>query len=317
MRISDNPALTSATLSGSDVMLLTDVDDLTNGKPKDKRLTFNSLAAWIFNAAIVSFDTSKYANGGSRVPADLLGTTIINTSTDMNTITNPGKYYIYTPTGETMTNLPSGVSNGWLEVYKSSGAVVKQFLHRHGSQPSTWKAEYFRIYSPVDNVATWSDWERIATYTSLESYVPTTRTVNGHALDQNVNVLPSDLGISNVTAIAMKASDAIPLTNSTNTEILDSGSLSTGKYLLVGGGMFNGTTTTANGVGLGFSTTSGGNMINQSHVSQRFYGQTWVQSSLLVNVDSATTYHLIAWQNSGGDINFKNGYINLIKLRNA
>ena len=109
---------------------------------------------------------------------------------DMNDYKTEGRYYF--SQGVTLSNTPNGAVNGWLQVLPSNGTIVKQIWYRQGStggSPPTYTEFYERVYSGTS----WFAWERIATASQLAGYVPTSRTVNGHALTGDINVTPSDL----------------------------------------------------------------------------------------------------------------------------
>ena len=301
MRITDNPALTSSTLSGTDVMLLTDVDDLTNGKPKDKKLSFNSLAAWIANKASVAFNS---ATGGNRTIQDLVETKIISQDTiNLNDYTTPGHYVMGNVEGRTYTNYPpDGSVNGWLDVYKYTNNIVKQYWHRLGSiGGNTYKYEWLRMYGPVTSggatVYQWSDWERI---------------VNKTLLDDTI----SGLGVTNAVVDCSTSTKSPESGGANNAVVGDTGTLSPGTYLLIGGGCWASNNTGSRS--LHFTTSSyGSGGIAAAHItSAPANGQLWMQVFHLVTINANTTFYLACWQNSGAALTFNNTYLKYIKLHN-
>ena len=99
---------------------------------------------------------------------------ITSGSHDLNNYTTEGKYFF---SGVTLSNQPNNAVNGWLEVLTTDTANVKQIWHRYGSNPTTYKDEYIRLYASN----TWSSWERIATQTDVNTAITTVtrKTVNG------------------------------------------------------------------------------------------------------------------------------------------
>ena len=79
-------------------------------------------------------------------------------NTDLDTLITPMKAYL--TYGNTYLNMPSGVSNGLLEVIARS-STVKQILRRHGTVGTNDHEIYIRSYNPSTKV--WSDWVRILT----------------------------------------------------------------------------------------------------------------------------------------------------------
>ena len=112
---------------------------------------------------------------------------------DMNDYKTEGRYYF--SQGVTLSNTPNGAVNGWLQVLPTNTGAVKQIWYRQGSangKPPTYTEVYERVYGN----GAWLAWERITTATQLANYVPTSRTVNGHALTGNVNVTLGDLKLA-------------------------------------------------------------------------------------------------------------------------
>lgn len=283
MRITDNPALTSSTLSGTDVMLLTDVDDLTNGKPKDKKLTFQNLASWVIQKASISFNAYT---GGSRTLEDLVSTKPINQDTiDLNNYTVPGRYAMVAGDNRTYVNYPNNAVNGWLDVYKYAG-TIKQYFHRLGSAPTTFKDEYFRMYIPGST--TWTDWEKIITATSLNS-----------VLNANTVVEISCTG----------------KTSANTNEILgNTGALAAGTYIITAGGCWASNQTGSRSIHL-TTSSDGTKAIPAAHVtSGPANGVLWMQLVYPVTLTSSTTFYFAAWCNVADGVAFTAPYLRYVKL---
>lgn len=145
-------------------------------------------------AGNVEMEANKTVDGVdvSELPCHI----ITSGSADLNNYRTEGTYYF--SSGVTLSNAPNGAVNGWLQVLPTNGGAVKQFWYRFGSNggtPPTYTDFYERTYSGAE----WLAWERIVTEklltNRLGSYVPTTRTVNGHALSSDVMVTSSDVGL--------------------------------------------------------------------------------------------------------------------------
>lgn len=294
MRISDNPAITQSTMgaeAGSDVMLLTDVNDLTSGGvPKDKRITLANLATWMLYRYTRQWGTTEQAmvNGGDVTFFSIAGTRYVsNASIDFNNYTSPGKYYITRPSQFTAwDNAPPGAINGWLEVYHNAqtveaNAVVKQIFHRQGGQPNSFKYEYFRIRSAVGGSYVWSQWLKYST---------------------------------GFTYIAPKSNTAaMSVSGLSNTTVLNTGELSQGVYLLVGGAQY-GLGSTETYTAIGFSESNNGDLINESQIAVATKNATHLQCSYIVEITAAKTLYLNAYHNGSSAINVSNRYISIVKL---
>lgn len=151
----------------------------------------------------ISMESGKTVDGVdvSEIPCHIS----TSGSADMNDYRTEGTYYF--SSGVTLSNVPNGAVNGWLQVLPANGSRCKQFWYRFGSNggtPPTYTDFYERLYTGAE----WLAWERIVTEelltNRLGSYVPTSRTVNGHALSSNVTVTSSDVGLplgSNVDGV--------------------------------------------------------------------------------------------------------------------
>lgn len=205
---------------------------------------------------------------------------------------------------------------------------------------------------------------------SATGLVPTSRTVNGHALTGNINVTLSDLKLDmssnmNQMGFYLTASDypylrwtdtssnqyqivlgsnklsyqtkttggswvndfsleansvsaktqsgTKSLATSTDATIMNTGSLAVGKYLIVAGCAFS---SNASGQRAVYFTTNsaGGDAILQGRIALPVTGQPRYQVSMLLNVNTATTYYLGVWQNSGSALTVSGGYMNILKL---
>lgn len=80
---------------------------------------------------------------------------------NLNNFKTRGLYYFMD--GCTLTNVPNGAVNGWLTVIDNGIGAFKQYWHRHGSVPTTFKDEYYRYYTG----SVWSDWIRIGLYDDI------------------------------------------------------------------------------------------------------------------------------------------------------
>jgi len=119
-----------------------------------------------------ALDWNGNATFDGRVDADNVGIHYIASGNqNLNNYTTEGVWYF--SGGATLTNAPNGAVNGWLEVLPSMGGDVKQFWHRHGSNPTTFKDEYIRLYGS----GSWGSWEKIATESDIAGAFDTTQTV--------------------------------------------------------------------------------------------------------------------------------------------
>lgn len=296
MRISDNPSIGQTQMTGpetaNDLMLLTDVNDLTSGgAAKDKKITLGALATYIIYRYARLWGTTDQANvnGGETTFFGIAGTKYVSkAATNFNDFVSPGKYYVTRPSNYTSWENAPGI-NGWLEVYHNATdpaeseatAVKKQIFHRQGGQPNTYKGEYFRMYSSINGSYQWSDWKQYST------------------------------GFSYLTPKSQ--SGTFSAAGSSNKTILDTGSLSPGVYLLIGGAQYESGSTGAY-IAIGFSESNNGNLINESQIAGPSQGQSHLQCSYLVDVTAAKTFYLNVYHNSSSAMNIKNGYITMVKL---
>lgn len=93
------------------------------------------------------------------------------TGTNLNEYKIAGLYYF---SGESeYFNLPTGVVNGWLEVFTRGNNYIKQIFHRHGSVTNdNCHQTFVRNYCASKNSSTgyaWSDWKCFATLEELET----------------------------------------------------------------------------------------------------------------------------------------------------
>ena len=127
----------------------------------------------------------------------------LGNGTDLNDVLTNGIYRVPSGDGYSFPNTPDNLTWGTLFVYGSNtGITVTQIF-------TTKTGFYYRTYSN----SAWGDWLRMVNgvkgnaETDYRSgnvnltpanigAVPTTRTVNGHALSSNVTVTASDIGVS-------------------------------------------------------------------------------------------------------------------------
>lgn len=95
---------------------------------------------------------------------------------NLNDYKTPGLYYF--EQGTTLTNVPQNAVNGWLKVLYGDANHIKQFWHRAGSNPTSFKDEYVRL---CEN-GTWGNWAQISGYN-----VPsvTLNTVSGYTFSNS------------------------------------------------------------------------------------------------------------------------------------
>lgn len=101
-----------------------------------------------------------------------------------------------------------GAVAGWTGTLAASSADIHTiyFVPKYSGSPDNY-AEYM-VISGV--------WEKIGdTSIDLSGYVPTFRKVNGHALDANVTISKSDVGLGNVTNVATEST----ITNNSSNNI--------------------------------------------------------------------------------------------------
>lgn len=112
---------------------------------------------------------TDYVESVNNVPPDANGNVtldipyasqidLVSGERDLNNYTIAGMYYF--STGVTLSNAPSGSTDGWLTVLVSSTGAVKQIWHRQGSNPTTFKDFYMRLCG-TDSV--WGSWVPIMT----------------------------------------------------------------------------------------------------------------------------------------------------------
>lgn len=119
-----------------------------------------------------ALDWNGNATFDGRVDADNVGIHYITSGNqNLDNYTTEGVWYFSGAT--TLTNAPNGAVNGWLEVLPYMSGNVKQFWHRHGSNPTTFKDEYIRLYSS----GSWGSWEKMATESDIAGAFDTTQTV--------------------------------------------------------------------------------------------------------------------------------------------
>lgn len=98
-------------------------------------------------------------------------TYITSGSADLNNYTTAGIYcFVY---GVTLSNVPNNAVDGFLVVLPTGDGSVKQLWHRAGSNPTTFKDEYVRLYGN----GAWGNWSQISGYNTPSI---TLNTVSGY-----------------------------------------------------------------------------------------------------------------------------------------
>ena len=109
--------------------------------------------------------------------------TIIPASADLNDYTTHGTYRVIASNASTIVNSPI-TSSGYKLI------VVNGYSENRCHQfilPASGTKLYYRMYSS----SVWTDWNNMNDTTA---YVPTTRTVNGKALSEDISLTASDVG---------------------------------------------------------------------------------------------------------------------------
>lgn len=112
--------------------------------------------------ALVKNSGTDYDSDWADVPY-ATQTTITSGTHDLNDYTTTGLYYF--SSGTTLSNSPSGAVNGWLLVLAANNNVRKQIWMRHGSNPTTFKDCYMRLFSG----GVWGAW---ANYPTIDKVYP-------------------------------------------------------------------------------------------------------------------------------------------------
>lgn len=147
---------------------LATMKDLADAAPKGFSINDNKEALFEGNIYI----------GGEISPGNKVVTPTTNyfltqqtaeTGTDLDECKTAGLYYFSGDASKyTYYNLPTGVRNGWLEVFTQNN-YVKQIFHRHGSvKPDNCHQTFVRNYCVYDTGAEvkewqWSSWKQFAT----------------------------------------------------------------------------------------------------------------------------------------------------------
>lgn len=125
------------------------------------------------NAFAVDWNGNATFDG--RVDADNVGIHYITSGThNLNNYKSEGMWYF--STGATLSNQPNSAANGWLQVLSDragNGVSVKQIWYRHGSNPTTFKEEYVRLFAS----GSWGSWVKMATESDVTGAFDSTQTV--------------------------------------------------------------------------------------------------------------------------------------------
>ena len=107
--------------------------------------------------------TMRFTGGDNTAPSGIwepILQSYISSSADLDDFKTPGLYYL-----GAAENAPNSASNGWLLVLAASNATRKQVWLRHGSNPTTFKDFYIRLY----NSSEWGSWVKMATSDDIPS----------------------------------------------------------------------------------------------------------------------------------------------------
>ena len=137
-----------------------------------------------------ALDWNGNATFDGRVDADNVGIHYITSGThNLNNYKSEGMWYF--STGTTLSNQPNSAVNGWLQVLpdRASGAAsVKQIWYRHGSNPTTFKDEYVRLFAS----GSWGSWEKITTESDIANFITSTVTNSENTTTNRRSVKLSD-----------------------------------------------------------------------------------------------------------------------------
>lgn len=128
---------------------------------------------------------SKNENGAYESFMNTNTIVVTQEGTNLNAYKKTGSYY-FSSGSITPVNIPAGVA-GWLQVFDAGHDNVKQVWHRAATINGSAEFEtYVRLYNFNSN--TWSNWERFATKTQVDT------------ISNNVSNLTNNLGILSVTS---------------------------------------------------------------------------------------------------------------------
>lgn len=306
MRIGDNPNITSGDADKDDILLLTHTPNGTGTNDnKDRRFRLAALAAWV-SANLVSNITllknSPFLTFKSSNIAGQIGKTIPENNTSLG--------------GSEIKDMDDERAF-YSEVIKTKNDdLYKSFILRRLNAAGTAIVHGFYMHITADGTpsVTFSSGSKDAWMEGLGA-VPTSRTVNGHALTGNVTVTASDLGVANtVVNCSCTQNTAV---SGTNTVLGDTGTLSPGTYIILAGGCWKSIATTKNYSIHLTNNSNGSGAISEAHVTNGpGNGDTYVQLAHLVSITSNTKFYFACWQNSGADVTFSSPYLKYVKLHN-
>lgn len=212
------------------------------------------------------------ATGGSAVWGDITGT--LSNQTDLNTalglkapLASPALTGAPTaPTATVGTNTTQIATTAFVLANQSGGA--------------TWGSITGTLSAQTDLA------------TALAAKVPTTTTVNGHALSSNVTVTPTDLSLVIGTNVQAYAAN---LTGWAAISPFNQYTLTTATTSVLGGVKVDGTSITINGSGVISATSSGGGTITQIIFSTGLTGGT-ITTNGTVAIDTTVVATLTGTQ---------------------
>lgn len=291
MRISDNPNIGSADLDSNDILLLTHTPNGTGTNDnKDKKLTLSNLSNWT----------------ASNIKTDVKN---ISTSLDISNLSaNAYKPRIYFLDKNSVDlghiggyALTTGVRGLQIEAYR--------ILSDDSKKGNTI---YLGLDAEGNALVNISGTGAAAAWRTAIGAVPTSRTVNGHALSGNVTITASDLGLAN--SVTHNAIAAKPVDSGTNTNLGNTGSLAAGAYIIIGEAYIGSSDNSTGRRSLWFSDTSGGaTPVNEAQNTVPGTQGGKMQVVLVVSHTKATTYHLNYYQNSTAAKNVS-GSITILKI---
>ena len=177
-----------------------DFDCLGGASATPELITKNSLFSFIYNSSTNAFEEkqryfyrlAQYTHNGTVTPTERINAqnAVLKTA---QTLSNEEKSQVQTNI-DVYSKLE--VDNKVSSVYKYKGSVAT-----YGDLPTSGLTigDVYNVEDTGDNYA-WNGtvWDKLAGTIDLSGYVPTSRTINGHALSSDVTVSKSDVGLGNV-----------------------------------------------------------------------------------------------------------------------